>query len=46
MLECRDVAEAEAVLRTLLLVREGLIAFDLIPLMPCPGFARLFREAM
>ena len=42
VLECADVAEASAVLDTLPLVQAGLIAFDLIPLKPYPGFARLF----
>jgi muconolactone delta-isomerase len=42
MLECADVAEADAVLATLPLVQAGLIAFDLIPLVAYPNFARLF----
>lgn len=42
MLECRDVEEAKEVLNTLPLVKAGLITFDLIPLSPYPGFARLF----
>jgi muconolactone delta-isomerase len=42
ILECADVEEAEQVLGTLPLVREGLIAFDVIPLAPYPGFSRLF----
>lgn len=44
VLECADVAEAEAVLATLPLVRAGLITFELIPLRAYPGFARLFKE--
>jgi hypothetical protein len=28
------------------MVQAGLIAFDLIPLAPYPGFARLFAEAL
>jgi muconolactone delta-isomerase len=44
VLECRDLAEAESVLNTLPLVKEKLIAFDLIPLIPYPGFARLFEK--
>ncbi len=44
MLECADVEEARAVLGTLPLVKAGLIAFDVIPLAPYPGFARLFAE--
>lgn len=42
VLECADVAEAQRVLGTLPLVRKGLIAFDVIPLKPYPGLARLF----
>jgi len=44
ILECAGVAEAQAVLDTLPLVRAGLIAFDLIPLVAYPGFARLFDD--
>lgn len=42
VLECADVAEAQAFLNTLPLVQAGLIMFELIPLVPYPGFARLF----
>jgi hypothetical protein len=42
ILECAGVEEAETALATLPLVAAGLIAFDLIPLAPYPGFARLF----
>lgn len=42
ILECAGVEEAESVLGSLPLVKEGLITFDLIPLQPYPGFARLF----
>lgn len=42
VLECSGAEEAESILQTLPLVREGLIRFDLIPLVPYPGFARLF----
>ncbi len=42
MLECADVIQASEVLNTLPLVQAGLITFDLIPLVPYPGFARLF----
>ncbi len=46
VLECADIDVAHRVLNSLPLVREGLIAFDVIPLVPYPGFARLFqREA-
>ena len=41
-LECEDVAEARAILAALPLVKVGLIEFDVIPLMPYPGFSRLF----
>jgi muconolactone delta-isomerase len=44
VLECADVAEAHAALNTLPLVKEGLIAFEVIPLAPYPGFARLFAQ--
>lgn len=42
ILECADVTEAQQVLGTLPLVKAGLITFDIIPLIPYPGFARLF----
>ncbi len=42
VLECTGTAHAERVLRSLPLVREGLITFEVIPLGPYPGFARLF----
>ena len=45
MLECEDVDEAAAVLETLPLVKEKLIAFDIVPLVAYPGFSRLFSEA-
>lgn len=41
-LECADLAEAQAALATLPLVCEGLIGFEVIPLVPYPGLARLF----
>jgi hypothetical protein len=44
VLECADVEEANQVLSTLPLVKEGLITFDLIPLRPYPGFSRLFAD--
>jgi muconolactone delta-isomerase len=43
MLECTDTNEAEEILNTLPLVKEGLISFDIIPLVPYPGFSRLFE---
>lgn len=42
VLECADIEEANEVLNTLPLVKEKLIAFDIIPLIPYPGFSRLF----
>ncbi len=42
ILECIDLIEANEVLGSLPLVKEGLIAFEVIPLIPYPGFARLF----
>ena len=44
MLECADLGEARQALRSLPLVKAGLITFDIIPLVPYPGFARLFGE--
>ena len=45
VLECKDVDEANSVLSALPLVKEGLIAFDIVPLVAYPGFSRLFAEA-
>jgi hypothetical protein len=44
VLECAGVQEAGELLATLPLVQAGLITFDLIPLIPYPGFARLFAS--
>jgi len=44
VLECASVEEARQVLDTLPLVQAALIAFDVIPLQPYPGFARLFAH--
>ena len=44
VLECADAARARDVLSTLPLVQAGLIEFDVIPLVPYPGFARLFAS--
>ena len=44
VLECADIEEAHEALGTLPLVKHGLIAFDVIPLVPYPGFSRLFGE--
>ncbi len=43
ILECEDVEGARQILSTLPLVREGLIAFEVIGLKAYPGFSRLFR---
>jgi hypothetical protein len=40
--ECSNLEQCRAVVATFPLVREGLISFDLIPLAPYDGFARLF----
>lgn len=45
ILESANVEEAEQVLATLPLVQAGLIAFDILPLAPYPGFGRLFTAA-
>ena len=44
ILECAIVEEAELLLASLLLVQAGLISFEVIPLIPYPGFERLFGE--
>jgi muconolactone delta-isomerase len=42
VLECTGLEEATQLLGTLPLVIAGLITFDIIPLVPYDGFARLF----
>lgn len=42
MIECDTTEKAKETLATLPLVKAGLISFELIPLKPYPGFARLF----
>lgn len=42
VLECTDLDQARSALAVLPLVQAGLISFDLIPLQPYDGFARLF----
>jgi hypothetical protein len=42
VLECASTDEARVILADLPFVRQGLIAFDLIPLRAYPGFERLF----
>ena len=44
IMECEDVEEAEDHLKTLPLVKEGLIDFQIIALEPYPGFSRLFAK--
>ena len=44
ILECADVEAARQTLESLPLVQAGLIRFEVIPLVPYPGFARLFAE--
>ena len=44
ILECTDEKEAEDVLSSFPLVKEGLIKFEIIPLLPYPGFSRLFNK--
>lgn len=44
ILECADVNVAQQTLESLPLVQAGLIRFEIIPLIPYPGFARLFGE--
>jgi hypothetical protein len=44
VMECENPAQARLILATLPLVEQGLIDFEIIPLTPYPGFARLFAE--
>jgi muconolactone delta-isomerase len=44
MLECADEEDARRALTSLPLYRDGLIGFDVIPLLPYDGFARLFNK--
>jgi hypothetical protein len=44
VLEVPDLAAGREVIDSLPLVAAGLIDFDLVPLRPYPGFARLFAE--
>ena len=46
VLECASMDAAREIVTGLPLVREGLIAFDLIPLKAYPGFARLFDASI
>jgi muconolactone delta-isomerase len=44
ILECDSADQAKEVLSTLPLVRDGIIEFDIIPLVAYPGFQRLFKK--
>jgi hypothetical protein len=44
IMECANAEEANRVLTSLPLVKAGLIHFDVIPLIPYPGFSRLFGK--
>jgi len=44
ILECTDAIEAREILNSLPLVKENLIDFEIIPLVPYPGLERLFSE--
>lgn len=44
MMEANDAEDAGRILSALPLVRENLIAFDVIPLAPYSGFERLFTS--
>lgn len=44
VMECAGREEAEGHLATLPLVRRGIIRFEVIPLVPYPGFKRLFSS--
>lgn len=43
VLECEGLAQAQEALGELPLARRGLIRFDLVPLLPYSGYARLFE---
>jgi hypothetical protein len=42
VLECEDIARARELTSHFPLVRQGLISFDIIPLVPYSGYSRLF----
>jgi hypothetical protein len=44
IMECSSANEANLILEGLPLVQAGLISFDIIPLVPYPGFSRLFTD--
>jgi hypothetical protein len=44
VVESRDIDEAKQKLSELPMVLAGLVDFDLVPLIPYPGFSRLFAS--
>jgi len=42
MLECESLAQAQTLMAAFPLVQQGLIHFDIIPLIPYSGLSRLF----
>lgn len=46
LLECESVQKTESILSTLPLVKNRLVTFEVIPLVPYSGFARLFSDAL
>ena len=44
IMECDSKYHAQKILNTLPLVQEELVEFDILPLVPYPGFARLFEK--
>jgi hypothetical protein len=45
ILECAHPEEAAYALSTLPLAQQGLVEFDIVPLIPYSGFQRLFSES-
>ena len=43
ILECKNIGEADDILGELPLVKNDLIKFDVIPLVPYPGYDRLIK---
>jgi hypothetical protein len=46
VLECADETEAKTKLDALPLVKDDYVTFDLVPLAPYPGLARLFDKGL
>jgi muconolactone delta-isomerase len=44
VLECDDLEQAQETLSSLPFVQEALISFEINPLIPYPGFRRLFKD--